>query len=521
MGSTVTLFLFARGAAESQVENMVVQAQWAAALDTLDHLRALPEIGEMVVATADKAFAARAAALGARIEMDPPQRVFHFGDRLAELVARYRASVPLYIGGGSGVLMDKAAWRDLAGRVLQERQVVITNNFYSCDFAAWSPGDALARVDPPVVDNDLAFRLGERAGLRVIPLAKNAATQLDLDTPTDLLAVSLHPACGAALRAYMARAALDTARIEPFRGLLQDRRATVLIAGRVSASMALFLERETRCQWRILSEERGMRASGRLARGEVRALLGFFLEGVGASAFFARLADLADAAIIDSRVLFAHRGLLPTAADRFSSDLLAPESIADPFVRTFTAAARAAPLPVLLGGHSLVSGGMYALVEGLGKGTPGAFLLPADAAVDKPNAGYGIMTGESPSTSKEKAREMPKSRPAARSTKKPAPHKTPRAKKKTAQRKTSAPRETAAPRTVSAPQQNYTEEYTDYLERYELYGEGRPRLSPAEFERLDEELLDLLALESEQGVLNDDQIVRLQELEFLLLDSEQ
>lgn len=64
------------------------------------------------------------------------------------------------------------------------------------------------------------------------------------------------------------------------------------------------------------------------------------------------------------------------------------------------------------------------------------------------------------------------------------------------------------------------EEYLEYLERYELYGEGRPRLAPAEFDRLDEEMLDLLAFESEQGVLNDDQIVRLQELEYLLLDSE-
>ncbi len=68
---------------------------------------------------------------------------------------------------------------------------------------------------------------------------------------------------------------------------------------------------------------------------------------------------------------------------------------------------------------------------------------------------------------------------------------------------------------------NYSEEYLEYLERYELYGEDRPRLSPPEFEQLDEEMLDLLALETEQGLLNDDQIVRLQELEYLLLDSEQ
>ena len=66
----------------------------------------------------------------------------------------------------------------------------------------------------------------------------------------------------------------------------------------------------------------------------------------------------------------------------------------------------------------------------------------------------------------------------------------------------------------------YSAEYREYLQRYELSGAGRPRLSPAEFDRLDDELLDLLALETEVG-LDDEQIIRLHELEYLLLDSEQ
>ncbi len=65
-----------------------------------------------------------------------------------------------------------------------------------------------------------------------------------------------------------------------------------------------------------------------------------------------------------------------------------------------------------------------------------------------------------------------------------------------------------------------TEEYAEYLERYEFMGAHRPRLSPAEFDRLDTELLDLLATQGEQGALSDEQLVRLQELEFLLLDEQ-
>jgi hypothetical protein len=135
------------------------------------------------------------------------------------------------------------------------------------------------------------------------------------------------------------------------------------VAGRVSASTWAYLEQETACRVRLFSEERGMRASGRQARGEALSLLGFYLEEVGLERFFATLATMSQAAFLDSRVLFAHRKIWPSAADRFYSDLRQPEKINDPWVRRFTEAAIAAPIPVVLGGHSLVSGGLYALVE--------------------------------------------------------------------------------------------------------------------------------------------------------------
>ncbi len=363
MSQSVTVFLFIKGTASSAVEELVARAQCATALDTLEKLRAIPEIGEMVVATPSQEFATRAATLGARVETDRADEDFHWGKCLVEMVAKYRAAFPLYIGGGSGVLMSTDDWRTIAQRVLNEQNIVITNNYYSSDFAGWSPGDALKQIEPPTADNDLAYRLGERAKLRVSVLPKNAASQLDIDTPTDFLTISLHPAVGKHLRAFLDSVRLDTTRVEQVRSLMGNRNATLLIAGRVPASTALLLERATHCQWRIFSEERGMRASGRDERGEVCSLLGLFLDQSGAREFVASLARLADAAIIDSRVLFAHRHLHPPAADRFHSDLLEPAQINDPFIREFTTAARDAAIPILLGGHSLVSGGMYALVE--------------------------------------------------------------------------------------------------------------------------------------------------------------
>jgi hypothetical protein len=117
------------------------------------------------------------------------------------------------------------------------------------------------------------------------------------------------------------------------------------------------------CQTRIISEERGMQASGREARGEVLSILGSYVDLAGIDGLFSMLEKTCQAAFIDSRVLFAHRKLKVTKADRFASDTVLPEGITDEWVRAFTRAAAEASIPVLLGGHSLISGGVWALSE--------------------------------------------------------------------------------------------------------------------------------------------------------------
>lgn len=90
-------------------------------------------------------------------------------------------------------------------------------------------------------------------------------------------------------------------------------------------------------------------------------------------------------------------------------------------------------------------------------------------------------------------------------------------KKPVATKKKTAARTRRAQQTQRASA--YSAEYLDYLERYKMVGGDRPLLSPREFDRLDDEFLDLLALDCEAD-LDDEQVVRLQELEYLLLESE-
>ena len=84
--------------------------------------------------------------------------------------------------------------------------------------------------------------------------------------------------------------------------------------------------------------------------------------------FFNALENSADAAIIDSRPLLACNGVLPSPHERFSSDLFRVSELDDPIWIEFTQQALDCSIPILLGGHSLVSGGLYLLSEICWKG---------------------------------------------------------------------------------------------------------------------------------------------------------
>lgn len=358
----VTLLIMTGVRQGSEAEQMMASAREAITQDLIE--RSLQVVGiHRVVLSTNSPQLARWAESRVQVEVDPPGKLFHFGQRLRELAEQYCAQALLYLGGGSGALLSTQAIDELATRVGSAERILLTNNLYSTDFAAFAPADVLHGLDLPAIDNDLGWTLAEKAGLVNQSLPRNAATQLDVDTPTDLMILSQHPGTGPHTRDVLGSLRLDTSHLTAALKVLMDRDGEVVVAGRASASMWEYLERSTACRVRVLAEERGMRASGRQKRGEVRSLLGFHYQQVGPARFFEHLAELGQAVFLDSRVIFAHLGLWPSASDRFNSDLRRPDCIENRQMREFTEAALNAPIPVVLGGHSLVSGGMYALVE--------------------------------------------------------------------------------------------------------------------------------------------------------------
>jgi len=352
------LVVFLGGLGHSPVEEMVDGARVAASLDSIEAAFQSGGYAGAVLVT-DGRFPLPALPEGVAVDADGGS--FHFGRRLAEVVRRHRLERVVYLGGGSLPLLGA---RELAAvaEALAEEGALVTNNHYSSDMVGFG-GEALGRIEPPESDNRLARALSEEAGLSVRPLERTVASQLDIDGPTDLAILALTGEGGPRLRAYLGSLKLDTERYRRVLPLFTDREAEITVAGRVGSHVWQYLERETACRVRLFAEERGMEADGRATSGDARSLVAFFLESAGPLRFFQAMAELGDAAIIDTRVILAHFRIQASRADRFLSDLGCWREISEPFLRDFTQAAVEASIPVLLGGHSLVSGGLMALNE--------------------------------------------------------------------------------------------------------------------------------------------------------------
>lgn len=296
-----------------------------------------------------------------RIVAEAPDRT-PFGERLARLVRGERIERLVVLGSGAVPLLRLADAAALVATARGGGRVALANNRHSADVVAVGDATPLRDFPPLAGDNALPRWLAESAGFTVRELPARWRLGLDLDSPLDLALVSLARGAPRALRACARDAGLAVPRLAELRAVLADPHAELLVAGRTSAATLAWLERWTACRIRALVEERGLRTASPDQRPPASSL-GLLLNREGPQALAGIVARLADAALVDTRVLLAHRlgadeSAWPPPEDRFASDLLRPEPIADPWLRALTASAAASSFPILLGGHTLVGPGV-------------------------------------------------------------------------------------------------------------------------------------------------------------------
>ena len=282
-----------------------------------------------------------------------------FGARLRHLVADMGDGGLIVLGSGAIPLATAVDRRELVAAARQGAPAALANNRYSADVIAISRArSVLARLPDIATDNMLPRWLAEGAGVPVSDVRSRRRLGVDIDGPLDLVLLAGR---------WLARldpsdAQRAVAAIDAVRRVAADPDAELLVAGRVSASNLAWLERETASRTRALVEERGLRTR-RPGQRPATSVMSALLERDGPESFGEHVARLGDAAIIDTRVVIAHRcgadeaGWPPTE-DRFASDLLLADRVADPWLRAVTASAAAAPVPIVLGGHTLVGPGL-------------------------------------------------------------------------------------------------------------------------------------------------------------------
>jgi len=360
----VSVVIFEGGRTKCPIEETMEDVRKQVTLDTIEKFRHIREIDEIILCTNYTDLAEEAGSLGAQIDFDADTGAYHFGTRLTNLVNDRKLENVIYMGGVSAPLIREDEMAQVAIDLKERKNVVITNNIQSADLIAWSPAKAINYIEPPPNDNILGLLL-RGIGMKRVLIPNSPRVNFDLDTPTDILIYGMQEEAGPRSKVAIKELDWDDSVVREAAKVFGMTEAHVVLTGRVGPPVMQFISMNLICHLRVYSEERGMKALGREDRGEVISFVGRLIDLAGPEGFFKILGEMCQVAFVDTRVIFAHKKIQPSDWDRFNSDLGRAELVEDKFVREFTEAARRAAFPVVLGGHSLISGGIWLLAEAI------------------------------------------------------------------------------------------------------------------------------------------------------------
>lgn len=366
MKQKVDAVVFEGSKPQSRVEEDMALVRQAALLDNLEKMNRVPALDKVYLHTNRPELVEPAAQLGAVVTLNMTDPVhFHFGNQLQEIIREHGLKRVLCLNGAGSPLIQVNELEMVCQKLLKHDNLVYTNNTQSVDIAAFTVPDHINSVELPATDNSLALTLRDELGLQMELMPHTLGLLFDIDTPSDLLVLGAGPFPDKRTRAALDSLRLDYSTLEKAKAVLRDEYEDVVLIGRVGAPIIGRLNAVLKLRLRVFSEERGMKSLGRIEAGEVISLLGLLISHAGFERFFAYLARVARCAFIDSRVLIYHYKQNPPDRERFLSDLGLWQEIKDPWLREFTKAAVECPIPVILGGHSLVSGSLWALCSEL------------------------------------------------------------------------------------------------------------------------------------------------------------
>lgn len=361
MNEGVTLVITTGVQGNSQPEIILNRALEANTLDLLETADSIPEFDRKILISNSQRLINTSTRKHRNLITEHSTNNFHFGNALFDLIKSHDIENLLYLGGGSGPLFEREDLKKIASFLADTTGKLIANNFYSSDMLGISPAQDLLKVDPPEKDNQLGW-LARDAGFEPHEMTRNAKTQLDLDTPADLIPLKISDRARGRLKDFLPSEGFENTKISDILPQFTDQNSRLIIGGRLGASTWSFIEKYAACHIDVISEGRGSYTSN--DNGDSGSLwLGKSLQELGPDSLIQFLGEKGTGLFLDTRVLFDFLGEWPSRKDRFSSDLLRPSEISVDYLRNLTRAARDYPKPVVLGGHSMISGSLYLLTD--------------------------------------------------------------------------------------------------------------------------------------------------------------
>jgi hypothetical protein len=366
MSKGVSAVIFEGSSPCSGVEEMMVRVRQAALIDNLEKFKKVTEIKDVYLHTNRPELVEPASGLGVQVFLNSIRpSEFHFGEQLKALVLGQGLQRVFCLSGAGCPLITVQELEMICRKLLARDNFVYTNNTQSSDMTAFTVTTGLAAAELPAMDNSLALALRDQLDLEMELMPHSLGLLFDIDTPTDILVLGAGPFGGVQVRSVLEELNFDYHNLEAVKTVLSAEYEDVVLIGRVGAPIVGRLNAELKLRLRIFSEERGMKSLGRIEAKEVISLIGLLIEHSGIERFFEYLSAVARCALIDSRVLFYHYQLELSDRERFLSDLGCWRELENSWLRDFTKAAAECAIPVLLGGHSLVSGSLWALCDEL------------------------------------------------------------------------------------------------------------------------------------------------------------
>jgi hypothetical protein len=288
---------------------------------------------------------------------------FHFGDTLRSIVNRFSLERVLVFAGASAPLYYPDIWHFYERLLTNRTNVVLENNPGSADVIGFHPGAAVNEIDPPEIDNHLGRRLRE-VGLKRILIPNTSELHFDIDVPTDVAVLRQigSERVGPRTREVLSQPIFENKSLDRFVERLrsEENRPTLCMAGRIETSTLQFYRANFPMRMHCLMEGRGLRYL--VDQGEtVVTPTSTIVREKGFEGLFRVLTAGIEFLVLDWRPMMVGLNQHFAQEERFRADLLHVDHVKSPLLQQFAAAAVAQDKEIILGGHSLVSGGLWQL----------------------------------------------------------------------------------------------------------------------------------------------------------------